>query len=138
MSVYFHSPPAAKERLSCPLIRGLIPLPESGESFCEAKPTTPAFIWYLKKRRAEAVLAGEDGTRLDVDAGLAVVDLPGGEAGGIPELLLIEGIGCAGLNLVFPEAEAGIERQVGIEVAGGRIEAVVDNVVGAAPSPSRG
>lgn len=83
----------------------------------------------FEEAAAKAVFAGEDRTGLDVSAQLAVVDLPGREARNVPKLLLVDVVCQTRLDLVLPEAQAGIERRVGVEVSAGSVEAVVDGVI---------
>ena len=90
----------------------------------------------LEKAPAEAIFAGEDWAGFDVSAELAMVDFPGGEAGDIPKLFLVDVVGHARLDLVLPETEAGIERRVGIEISARGIKAVVGGIVGVALCPA--
>jgi hypothetical protein len=85
---------------------------------------------------AKAVFAREHRAGCYSEPGLALVDLPGSEEGCVPELLLIQRIAGAGLDLMLPEAEAGIHRRRGIECAGRRVKAIVYGVTGVAFLPA--
>jgi len=91
----------------------------------------------LIEATAEAVLAVEHGAGFEVESGFALVDLPGGEEGGVPQLSFVDGVGCAGLNLMLPEAEAGVLGGRGVEVADRSVEAVVEEVVELAFFPAK-
>src|SRR5271163_415525 len=91
----------------------------------------------FEEAAAEAVLAGKDRPRLHVQALLAVTEFPRRKPRRVAKFFLGEVVGQSRLNLMLPETEAWVEGKVRIEIAGGRIKAVVERVIGLCRRPSK-